>query len=273
MILFVFEGDRDTRVFNTLMSVFFPDLKESPICVYRSNIYSLYSKLKDYDPFNQLAHDGDTVSVLREILREKDDTTLEHVVSSDISEIYLFFDYDFQHKRGTLKENNECVRKMLAYFDNETDNGKLYIHYPMLESIRYTKELPDRNYGQYVVNREDCRGFKTLANEFSAYPSLDHICLPEKALSLSTAYRQKCWETICQNWKYLVQMNVRKAHSLCKEVEAFPVDKDLIRQTDIYANQLRKHVNQESCRVSILNAFPLFLYDYFEKDKFDDKNR
>ena len=62
---------------------------------------------------------------------------------------------------------------MLTLFDDETDNGKLYINYPMIESIRYTKELPDEAYVYYTVERDACKDFKRLAREFSAYDSLD----------------------------------------------------------------------------------------------------
>lgn len=34
----------------------------------------------------------------------------------------------------------------MDYFSDETENGKLYINYPMIESLKYTKEIPDANY-------------------------------------------------------------------------------------------------------------------------------
>ena len=57
---------------------------------------------------------------------------------------------------------------MLETFDNETEYGKLYIDYPMVESIRYTKFLPDANYWTYTISRTDCNRFKGLSAEFSA---------------------------------------------------------------------------------------------------------
>ena len=53
-----------------------------------------------------------------------------------------FFDYDFQNKMGTQKVNN-ILYEMLDFFNDETENGKLYINYPMIESLKYTKEMPD----------------------------------------------------------------------------------------------------------------------------------
>ena len=57
--------------------------------------------------------------------------------------LYLFFDYDFQQSRKSLEENNQSVQCLLDYFNDETENGKLYINYPMSESLFYTRQLPN----------------------------------------------------------------------------------------------------------------------------------
>lgn len=259
MKLFVFEGDRDSSVFDTLITLFFSEEKDASRCVYGNDIYSLYRKLKSYETFDK-SNIGNTFSVLKEILKEKQDNALDDLNEFEISEIYLFFDYDFQQKYGTLKENNKRVGELLEYFDEETESGKLYIHYPMLESIRYTKELPDVNYCQYVVSREDCRNFKNRVQEFSHYGSFDHIQLPANAQTLTEKRKGK----VLQNWEHLIRMNVEKAHFLCCGTEQFPIDKQRIKQGNIYENQLHKYVEKEPSQVSVLNAFPLFLYEYFK---------
>ena len=45
---------------------------------------------------------------------------------------------------------------MLDFFSDETDNGKLYINYPMVESIKCTQKLPDEHFYEYKVTRGDC---------------------------------------------------------------------------------------------------------------------
>ena len=77
---------------------------------------------------------------MRERHADRGDRTLDGMRNSDISEIFLFFDYDFQNSQLSLDEINRRVEKMLTLFDDETDNGKLYINYPMIESIRYTRD-------------------------------------------------------------------------------------------------------------------------------------
>ena len=59
----------------------------------------------------------------------------ENIICSFVNNIY-----DFQNSQLSLDEINRRVEEMLKLFDDETDNGKLYINYPMIESIRYTRD-------------------------------------------------------------------------------------------------------------------------------------
>ena len=129
------------NLFRTIQRLYFSYKEEQIICSYNNNIYQLYKDLQEYDG------DGDIVTILKEKFAGKENNQLKDInVASDISEIYLFFDYDFHNTNLTIEEINRQVKEMLETFDNETENGKLYIDYPMVESIRYTKELPDSNY-------------------------------------------------------------------------------------------------------------------------------
>ena len=125
---------------------------------------------------------------MRERLAARGDSTLNGIRSSDISEIFLFFDYDFQNSHLSLEDINQRVEEMLTLFADETENGKLYINYPMIESIRYTKELPDNDYVNYVVSREECKDFKRLSRDFSAFNLLSSlICNDFSSSSFSSS--------------------------------------------------------------------------------------
>ena len=261
MILFVFEGKDDKTYFESIKRLFFPEKSDTFVCTYNSNIYSLYTKLKEHDALNNL-FEVDTVSVLKEILLEKGDKTLKKIREDEVSEIYLFFDYDFQEKTRTLEENNRRLSEMLEYFTDETENGKLYINYPMVESLRYTKELPDEDYWKYTVSRQYCQkvAFKQQVHEFSFYRSNDYIVLSIKALEGKSRIQKKI-DVAKRNWQYLVTMNTSKANFICNGKNEVP---DIVdEQRHIFENQLSKYVETERCEVSILNAFPIFLFDYF----------
>ncbi len=262
MILFVFEGGREEDFFNSIQQLFFPKETEPFVCTYGSNIYSLYAKIKELDVINGI-DEVDTVSVLNEILLEKGDRTLENIEASQVSETYLFFDYDFHHSRMSLEENNNYLKELLVYFNEETEKGKLYINYPMMESIRYTKELPDNEYINYTILRSQCKTFKGLSCAFSFYNSFDHLLLggnvneSEDKRTLRKMY-------VKQNWKYLIDMNVIKANTVCHDINTYPTEKSQIEQILIFNSQLYKYVYKDECKVAILNSFPLFLYEYFK---------
>jgi hypothetical protein len=206
-----------------------------------------------------------TVSVFKEILLEKDDETLKTIREDEVSEIYLFFDYDFQEKARTLEENNKRLSELLEYFTDETGRGKLYINYPMVESLRYTKELPDNNYWQYTVTRKRCQDekFKHQVHEFSFYgANLEYLIVTKKPADDETAMLKKT-EKAKNDWRHLVTMNTCKSNYICNDKNELP--DELNSQQEIFNNQLSKYVNTEECKVSILNAFPLFLFDYFGK--------
>lgn len=253
MILFVFEGKkREPRLYKTLERLYFPDEINNIICSFGNNIYNLYKALKEYDGY------GDIVALMRERLAKRGDATLDGIRNTDISEIFLFFDYDFHNSQLPLEEINRRLEEMLTLFDDETENGKLYINYPMVESIRYTKELPDEGYADYVVSREDCRDFKRMSRDFSAYDSLDYLLLKEGDILDKDKYLY-----VKGNWEYLRQMNVCKANLLTTGVAAMPGVKSDICQAAIFNSQVMKFV--KPCeKVAILNSFPIFIYEYFK---------
>lgn len=252
MILFVFEGvEREPRIFKTLERLFFGD-GERLVYSFGNNIYELYRQLKAFDG------DGDIVS----ILRENNAQLPSGVKSSDFSEIYLFFDYDFQNTNLSLAEMNERLQEVLVLFADETDNGKLYVSYPMVESLCYTKQLPDEHFVEYSILRSDCmeRSFKDLAREFSYYGSLDFIELPD-----SGHHRpgKKEVAQVRQNWIWLVQQHVSKSNYMCTGVQCMPAKKETVSQTSIFTAQFEKYLGDEE-RIAILNGFPLFLFEYFK---------
>ncbi|MDR2968255.1 MAG: hypothetical protein LBV32_01470 [Tannerellaceae bacterium] len=255
MILFIFEGARrEPALFKTLNKVFLKlEDEEAIVCSYRNNIHNLYKKMKEF------GEDVDIVSIMKDIGSLKTDSN-----SADFSEIYLFFDYDIHDHAASVKGLNRRLGKMLRYFDNETENGKLYINYPMIESIYYTKELPDTDYKDYTVKIDQCHengGFKRLASKFSFYSNFDFIQfdftqpIPEgKEVSVAT------------NWQMLKQQNVMKANYICTGNYAFPRKKEDIVQSRIFEKHCSKYVNKGQNNIAILNAFPLFLYEYLKSD-------
>lgn len=120
MILFVFEGkDDEPRIYKTLKHLFFNKNAEEIIICYCNNIYSLYKKMKEYDVLGGAA---DIVSVLKEEAAKHPENIygLSNIrYSYQVSEIYLFFDYDIKREDKfnhlTVKEQNEQIAELLEY--------------------------------------------------------------------------------------------------------------------------------------------------------------
>ena len=251
MILFVFEGaKREPDLFRAIETLFFQD-KQNIVCSFGNNIYELYNELQSFEG------DGDIVSILKERYQgQKDSPFTDDAKSSDFSEIYLIFDYDFQNKNIPLEDMNTQIEEMLDMFNDDTDNGRLYINYPMVEAIRYTKTLPDKDYWTYVVSRKECTdsSFKSIADSFSDYKSLDFLTLSTRRTATEKEIRSRL-----DNWRLLIVQNVSKANYICSGENEMPEDKDAVSQNAIFDAQKVYIIRSES--VSILSAFPLFLFD------------
>lgn len=257
MILFIFEGSNpDTDIYNSMEYVFFgqKDTSQRIVSCYNGNIYDLYSKVVEN------GGDMDLIALLRE---RYDDLTKCPITNdmkrSDFAEVYLFFDYDFHHNADitSVEELNKQVQEMLCLFDNETENGKLYISYPMVEAIKYTKQLPDNNYHTYTTSRKECVHFKQNADNFShtKYKNNRFIITHNKDTD-------KHKDEVRKNWQLINEQNLTKAHWLCNDTLSLPDRYDEEFQQKIFQAQLKKYVIPSEC-VSILSAYPLFLFDYF----------
>lgn len=253
MILFIFEGDdREPFLYKTIERLYFAKGNDNIIYSFGNNIYELYKELNEYDDA------GDIFSLLKDRLIAPEYSKFHRLRRTDISEIFLFFDYDFHHSHLTLEEINRRIEEMLMMFDDETENGKLYINYPMVESIRYTKALPDADFIKYAVSRDECKNFKRLAHEFSYYDSFDHILFKDSEKPTKERYL-----SIKENWEYLKIMNVNKANWLVSGRDSAPENKEDINQVAIFKSQKIKFVDPYE-RVSVLNAFPIFIFDYLK---------
>lgn len=168
--------------------------------------------------------------------------------------IYLFFDYD---AHSTLADDNK-IKEMLKFFNNETRNGLLYISYPMVEAIRHYKDLD--SFKELAVKckrancpyQANCKDFKVCINEphykkFSSSDCRSDLCNINK-------YTNEVWQE-------LIYAHVSKMNYLVNEQFAFPEKTEL--QSTIFESQLEKHINHKCPMIAVLSAFPIYVLDYF----------
>ncbi len=261
MILFVFEGRKtEPSLFKTLEHLYFKNPDEQKICCFGYNIYELY-RLMNESEFTE-----DIVTVIKRKLAScKNLPFPEDLSITNFSEVFLFFDYDYQNKNLELDEINSQLKEMLDFFTDETDNGKLYINYPMVESIKCTQQLPDEHFYEYKVSREDCSDFKDyITKTYDFYKSTDFMqfSLNKRTMELRPITKER-EQLVRENWGHLNEQNIKKANYICKDIYDYPENKTEVSQENIFYSQLEKYVRSKN-QVSILNAFPLFLFEYFK---------
>ena len=240
-LLFVFEGEKtEPQIFKSLKNTLFSDITEFELyAFYGSHIYSLYKILEKDD-------DLDIV----ELLREKNKQRLNGISRNDIALIYLFFDYDPQ----TNQECNKVISKMLEKFSNETENGKLFISYPMVEAVKDSaseKFLCDE---QRTILVEDSKNYKNTV----------HTKI-ESVLKYFAKYTTTTWQRI-------IKQNLQQASWILYDNDVMP-DIDTAKQmsqSDIYQAEYNKYVTKQN-RIAILSAFPFFVMEYFPKDFIQNK--
>ena len=234
---FIVEGEaREPQIIDNISKIFFGHGNYTVITLPAGeNIYMLWKQLKA-DEF-----DTDIIEVLRESNNEIS-KQLTGLSRDDFSEVYLFFDYDAHQTNLEKSVNEDIIHEMLESFDNETENGKLYISYPMVEALR------DYESGK-CGNGADC--FVEIRNIYNY-----------KNISATRTYNPQFKKYDIGAWKNIIDVFVMKVSCLYKMSDMMEYEQYFAEVTpiEIYAREAKEAERQ---RVFVLSAFPEFLLDYF----------
>ena len=235
--VFIVEGEnREPQIIDNISKIFFSRGNYTVITLPAGeNIYMLWKQLKEDD------FDTDVIEVLRESnveIRKQ----LTGLSRNDFSEVYLFFDYDAHQTNLEKSVNEDIIRQMLESFDNETENGKLYISYPMVEALR------DYEHGK-CGNGIDC---------FVEIQELGNY----KNTSATRAYNPHFKEYDIDAWKEIIDVFAMKVSCLYKMSDTMEYEQYFseVTQSEIYTLESKE---AEKHKVFVLSAFPGFLLDYF----------
>ena len=203
-ILFVFEGEvSESRAWNSLKANFANDFNDSLIISFNcGEIYSLYHRLEN-------DKDEDLIGILK--TKKINEPALAGISRSSISEIYLFFDYDAH----ATAADDEKLAKMLELFDNETDNGLLYVSYPMIESIRHLNDEVD--FSGVTCERGSFSNYKNIVSKTSGNNFKDYNSYDEK------------------RWAHVISCHCKKANALISGDYTWPSNQ--IPQSSIFKVQ------------------------------------
>ncbi len=161
-ILLIVEGaDDEVNLFNKIIHCF-PEIRLSPenILVYNTNMWALNDELTG--SFGDDWYDSEDIE-FREFLESK----FPDIRGKKITDTYLVFDYERQDDRFAPQK----IENMCKFFNDSTENGQLYINYPMIESYRHlnVKPLPDEGFKDRICNVQELKQYKSTVGVETKY--------------------------------------------------------------------------------------------------------
>ena len=233
-ILFIFEGRSTEKDIVTSITNHFTFNSSVVECVFDADIYQLY-KLISAD------EDLDTFTTIKN--RYNNANTLDEYTRKDFAEIYLFFDYD---GHDTFADD-DSISDLLKIFNQETETGKLFISYPMVEAIKH------------LGGKIDFKNLKVKCKENIQYKKIVGEIVSHHLQALKRLTRTA--------WSEILDEHLRKMNFIVND--DFILPNEYTPQDIIFRNQLDKYINADET-VAVLSAFPIFLFDYYGVGNFSN---
>ena len=235
-ILLVVEGAKQEQfLMNKVLEEYGLDA-DYQIYSYGTNIYELYERM-----FAQGRDELEALSLIG-ILKEREaDPAKRELLDINFSDILLVFDFE-----GEMEDRFSFERhaEMLEYFSESTDEGKLYINYPMVEACKHFSGLPDVGYLNRCVSVDDIESYKQIVGTESRFQNYGRdFCRP--ALDA------------------LILLSVAKSLKLCGcelDLSDFTGSCESVDHGEIYRRQETLY-NEQSCLV-VLGTCLMFICDY-----------
>lgn len=241
-LLFITEGEVDeTKFIDKVFKKCYPSI-EYDYYVYSTNLHTLAQLI--FKENNEIDEYLDIKNVLREnenieYKREK--------LSAQYSDIILVFDFDPHVDNPQF----EKIEKMLRHFNDSTNNGKLYINYPMMQSYRHIKSYPEEDFEfkDRVIETSKCSKYKEIVNTEGVFNNINKYEYP-KIMKIIGYQLKKA--------NFILNGNYR----IPKYNEFFDIDLNCI-----YKIQCRN--NSKNKCVYVLNTFVFNIIEYNPKKVLD----
>lgn len=253
-IAFIIEGNKtEPQLIYNIKKYFFKNLDVIPIILpNETNIYTLWEKIKADD------EETDIIEVVKEVASKSNQKkalkNIDKINTEDFrkmnrdefSEVYLFFDYDGHNNNlPKNKDTNEVLRSMLETFNNETENGKMYISYPMVEAIKDFSI----NHICHFSNR--CFSKISLGKDYKRNTANNAMINDFKRLDI-------------EGWKFILQKYINSCYCLLG-INNTLTKTNFVKEVtplSIFNQQRHKYINRYGY-VMVLSAFSEFIIDYF----------
>ena len=280
-ILFIVEGKSlEPKIINRMALVYNINCKITSVA---TNIHVLYDCLKADDGFS------DVVPVLKEIiqkninsLRDKANNgdRYQHqiqafeqdliVLDENFTSIYLVFDSELQDRtraengvvadKCIAEQNCDVLKEMIAFFNNETEQGKLYINYPMMESFRHCNDFFDEEYKSRFVSLDLLFGRDCWIKRYKQLVGQMHLAniTPVKITK--------------DRFNNLICMNVFKLNYITSGHWRIMTYDNFRKQSDqLVILSTQQVLINKSNSIAVINTLLFFLIDYLGRAFYNDE--
>ncbi len=242
--LFILEGETVEKNFLKFVLEKTMDLGKYNFYTFNTTIYKLYE---------QMTFDNSERDIIRTL--KKNETRkgrikeLEKLQNIKFTDIYLIFDFD-PHVPQYSKEK---IIKMNQFFNNATENGKLYINYPMIESFKHIKSKEDyeflgRSFSYEVLQNEDGEAYKKLARSESGFSN-------------------PAWYTD-EDFKFIISMHLAKAQLIVNDQIEVVSKSEYKKLTSKAILEKQIEILENEDIIKVLNTSLFIIIDYNKTEFF-----
>lgn len=226
-ILFIFEGQKTEKLISDSLFRYFLNENTVVTCAYCTTIYKIHNEFLEDEYL-------DTFNLVKDLDANKE--ILKDFKRTDFAQIFMFFDYDGHASNA----GDHKLINLLNFFEEETEKGKLYISYPMVEALKHVED-----FNTFHILAVACKNFSVYKN------TVNKMCLKE--LKHFNLYNENIWEKV-------ISAHLYKMNQIVNNTYTFPTT--IINQLTIFNKQLENHKTLNKT-IAILSSFPVFLHDYY----------
>lgn len=240
-ILFVVEGDSDEVSFIDRLYKICYKKTEYHFFSYKTNIHILAKKIiENYPDF-----ESDETEINQLLLSFETDTRKKELLRRKYTDIFMIFDFEPQHDTPHF----DLIRRLVEYFIDSTNQGKLYINYPMMQSYKHFSFLPDSTFQNRKVSISDTYKYKRIVGDSSRYTDI-------------TKYTHLTFYNLCVH-------HIRKANYIITGNYSLPSPDEFIlwKASTIFDYQLEMKNNKGE--IYVLNTCIFILPEYAPRKFFD----
>ena len=177
-VLFITEGPVDE------LHLFKSICKDLGMTESNRNFYSYKTSLHSFVrlllPNNKTQLDD--IDLLLTLKSQESDAKQQRILSQSYTDVYIIFDLDPQDSNTNFAK----LRRLMDFYTDSSNQGRLYINYPMMQSYKHLKSLPDHEFESRDIKVGDISRYKYIVNqealsELISTHNYNHIQLYEMA--------------------------------------------------------------------------------------------